>query len=84
MAGHWAREKARTANQESSICLKTVPAPSTMDTQRMPAGSDVAMCETILSGLDPDEVRSDASHWSLEHDRSLSRDMSTVSGVEDG
>ena len=24
------------------------------------------------------------SHWSLEHDRSLSRDISTVSGVEDG
>ena len=44
----------------------------------------MAMCDASLSGADPDEVRSDVSHWSLEHDRSLSRDISTVSGVEDG
>ena len=49
----------------------------------MPPGPDCEMAS--VSGMDPDEVRSDASHWSLVHDRtSLSRDISTVSGVEDG
>ena len=54
-----------------------------MDKQRMPAGPDCEMASQ--SGNDPDEFLSNASHWSLEHDRNgLSRDISTVSGVEDG